>query len=75
MKAKVKSATHMRRAQLVAEAVAVLCPWCGEPQPAYGGSEFWTHEDFERAGALGRHSCVSCEEPILISTDSKVAFR
>ena len=63
-----------RRAQLVAEAVAVLCPFCEEVQPAYGGSEFWTQEDFARVKGPVR-KCVSCEERILISSDSKVGFQ
>lgn len=62
-----------RRAQLVAEAVAVLCPYCGEAQPAYGGSEFWTQEDFGKAHGIAE--CVSCEKRLLISTDSKVGFQ
>ena len=62
-----------RRAQLIAEAVAVICPACGEPQPAYGGSEFWTHEDF--AKNHGTRPCASCDEPLIIETDSKVSFK
>lgn len=63
----------IRRAQLVAEAVVVLCPFCAEVQPAYGGSEFWTREDFARAKGPVR-KCVSCEKRIHISSDSKVSF-
>jgi len=63
----------IRRAQLVAEAVAVLCPFCAEVQPAYGGSEFWTREDFARVKGPVRE-CVSCDKRILISSDSKVGF-
>jgi predicted RNA-binding Zn-ribbon protein involved in translation (DUF1610 family) len=62
-----------RRAQLIAEAVAVVCPACGEVQPAYGGSEFWTHEDFARVTKV--RPCVSCDVPLIIQTDSKVVFR
>lgn len=36
-----------RVAQLVAEAVTVLCPECGEPQPnPENGSHLWTLDHF-----------------------------
>lgn len=63
-----------RRAQLLAEAVAVLCPACSEPQPSPdNGSEFWTAEDFARGH--GTRPCASCDQPLIIETDSKVSFR
>lgn len=69
----------MKRAQLVAEAVAVLCPECGEPQPNRDGSEMWTLEDFRtRALAPGARSavaCVACDVRFLMASDTKVMFR
>lgn len=73
----------MRRAQLVADAVAVLCPYCGEPQPnPRDGSEQWTLENFRarttkrgRPIVAGRRTCVSCEAPMIIGPDTKVQFR
>ena len=62
-----------RKAQLVAEAVTVVCPFCGEPQPGVNGSEYWTHEDFAKLS--GRRKCSSCDEEITVVTDSKVQFR
>lgn len=67
-----------RRAQLVADAVNVCCPWCGEPQPnGNDGSEQWTSKDIGdtieglRAGIL---TCVSCDKAFLLTSDSKVQF-
>lgn len=65
-----------RRAQLIAEAVSVCCPYCGEPQPSRNGSEMWTHEDFAVAALVsGKKNCVSCDAPMLILGDSKAQFR
>lgn len=65
---------RLRRCQLVAEAVAVLCPFCGEPQPNKDdGSEQWTQENFTKV--KGRCACVSCDMQFVLSTDSKVQFR
>ncbi len=61
----------MRKCQLVAEVVAVLCPNCGETQPNRDGSEMWTAEDF-KGNTLKQ--CVSCDKPILIAHESKVRF-
>lgn len=80
----------MKRAQLVAEAVVVLCPECGEAQPNQDGSEMWTLEDFKRrderlatgprGGALKQprsssFTCVSCDVRFLLTGDTKVQFR
>ena len=62
-----------RRAQLVAEAVSVQCPYCGEPQPNQNGSEMWIPEDFAKKS--GVFECVGCEEKVLIVGDSKVQYR
>lgn len=62
----------IRTAQLVAEAVAVLCPICAETQPAPGGSEFWTAEDFIKGS--GRRECVGCEATINIQPLTTVRF-
>lgn len=63
---------RIKRAQLVAEAVCVLCPHCGEPQPSRNGSEMWTHEDF--LGGATTRECVSCDGPMIVSPDPKVQF-
>ncbi len=76
----------MKRAQLIAEAVAVLCPFCGDAQPNQGGSEMWTLEDF-RVRAIDRSTtrlkndlpayftCVSCDARFILASDTKVMFR
>ena len=61
-----------RRVQIVAESVAVLCPFCGDAQPNQDGCEMWIPEDFQKHG--GKRACVSCMEPILIMHDTKVQF-
>lgn len=80
----------IRRAQLVAEAVAVLCPHCGTPQPnPQDGSEQWTSENFKklatatlrspishrRVPASLQRTCVSCDEPMYVFSDTKVQFQ
>lgn len=63
---------RIRTAQLVAEAVAVLCPICAETQPAPGGSEFWTAEDFIKGA--GRRECSGCGAAINIQPLTTVRF-
>ena len=61
--------------QLVAEAVAVLCPKCGEPQPnPVDGSEQWSVSDFARI-ASPRRVCVSCDAEMFVWITSKVMFQ
>ena len=62
-----------RRATIIAEAVAVACPHCGEYQPAPGGSEFVTIEELERM--TGRRHCVSCDKPMQIGAHSRAVIR
>lgn len=63
-----------RRAVLAVEAVSVLCPYCGEPQPSPdNGSDMWTRMDFEKRS--GMRECTACDKRMLISSDSKAAFR
>lgn len=65
-----------RRAQILAEAVTVLCPECEAAQPAFGGSEFWTWEELEKATSIGPvRPCVSCDVSLIFGADSKVSFR
>jgi predicted RNA-binding Zn-ribbon protein involved in translation (DUF1610 family) len=61
-----------KRAQLLAEAVSVLCPACGEPQPNHEGSEMWIRQDFERAKAV--RPCVACDVPLLVSANPTARF-
>jgi hypothetical protein len=70
----IEAKTRIRRAQLVAEAVSVCCPRCGDAQPNKNGSELWTSEDFMNLEG-GIRPCVSCEERMLIVSDSKVMFQ
>jgi len=42
-----------RRCLIVAEAVAVGCPYCGDLQPNADGSEMWLRSDFDRPGERG----------------------
>lgn len=62
----------MKRAKLIAEAVSVTCPECGEPQPNKDDSEMWTPEDFK--GAQGKRQCVSCDAMMIVSHETKVHF-
>lgn len=64
----------MKRAQLVADAVAVLCPECAEPQPnKRDGSEQWTKENF--IGVSATFKCVACDARFMLTDDTKVMFR
>ncbi len=72
----------MKRARLIADAVAVLCPLCGEPQPTFAGSEQWLLEDFAKAHTRKHHqvsgptmTCVSCDGRFILAPDAKVMFR
>jgi hypothetical protein len=63
----------MKRAQLMADAVAVVCPHCGEPQPnPSDGSEQWTLDDFVKAPPT--KACVACDKVMLVGCDRKVQF-
>lgn len=50
--------------QVIAEAVAVICPFCGADQPSPDGEDTWTPD--ELAAHQGKRDCVSCDEPISI---------
>ncbi len=64
----------MKRAQLVAEAVAVRCPFCAEPQPnKRDGSKQWTKEHF--IGVSQTLTCVACDVRFMLTNDTKVMFR
>jgi len=70
-----RSAMHkprLRRCQLLAEAVSVCCPFCGDAQPNKDGSEMWTRGDFEYK--TGVRACVSCDREVLIDYDPKASF-
>lgn len=55
-----------KRAQLIAAAVAVICPRCNQPQPDPStGSDMWEpHQIEERRGKPG--TCTSCGKPFYI---------
>jgi len=61
-----------KRAQLIVDAFAVCCPYCGEPQPCANGSELWTRDDFR--GKAGERECVSCGETMSLNVHSRVQF-
>lgn len=64
----------MQRAILCCEAVSVVCPYCGEPQPSPdNGSDMWTRENFKAKS--GVFACTACDERLLISPDPKAMFR
>lgn len=67
----------MRRknAQLVAEAVSVVCPHCSAdvPDPDHG-SLFWTKEQIARNGGLWLAVCTACDGPIRIVSGNKARF-
>lgn len=63
----------VRTAVLVAAAVEVQCPECGEPQPnPDDGSFLWSH--FLVAQAIGTRTCTACDQPLRVTTSNKVAF-
>lgn len=60
-----------RLALIVAAAVEVHCPYCQEPQPSPdNGSDMWYPHQVE--AKQGPATCVSCDEPFIIATQSKV---
>lgn len=61
-----------RVAQLVAEAVAVLCPYCGEPQANKDGSQLWLK--FEVKDADSTVVCQSCDAEMYVFNSKKVKF-
>lgn len=70
-----KSSTNCRPAQLVADAVSVLCPYCGEPQPnPKDGSEQWEKGHFRATNDEPRRKCVSCDEEMFIFSRQEVQF-
>ena len=72
MKVKKTALSGARKALLIAESVAVLCPHCSEPQPDGTGSELWTPESFIHTTA--KRACVSCDEPFILAHERKVMF-
>lgn len=73
MKIKKQPLNRICRAQLLCEAVSVVCPFCGECQPDKNGSELWTSESFLHK--QGKFACVSCDKVILISSEPKALFK
>ena len=64
--------TRLRPVCVIAAAVNVLCPHCGEDVPSPdGGSLMWTLEE-DRAGFNGaRRQCNGCEEWFIMSLPSR----
>lgn len=70
-----KPRARTRPAQLVADAVSVLCPSCGEPQPnSRDGSEQWEIADFKAVADKSPIACVSCDAPMFVWSTPKVMF-
>jgi len=70
-----QSSTSIRPAQLVADAVSVLCPYCGEPQPnPRDGSEQWEKGDFRAVNDAPRSKCGSCDKEMFIFSQQEAAF-
>jgi DNA-directed RNA polymerase subunit RPC12/RpoP len=63
-----------RNAIIIAVALEVHCPYCGEPQPAPGGSEMWEPREVEKYAELesGESVCVSCDKPFKLMRQSRV---
>jgi hypothetical protein len=60
-----------RRARLVASAVSVLCPGCGEPQPAPdNGSDMWMAHQLVNGPLV----CVACKSPFNLAVRTKIAL-
>lgn len=60
----------VKKAQLIAAAIAVICPSCKEPQPAPdNGSDLWEPFHIELALGKQRH-CTneSCKKPYYLPT-------
>lgn len=65
---------YTKVATLVAEAVNVCCPHCGEPQPdPDNASHMWTHAQVARVNGT-RRTCTACDEPMLVQTQRKVVW-
>lgn len=63
----------MKIAQLIAEAVSVICPACGECLSNKRGSEMWVPEDFDNLDG-NVQKCSSCDVNLFISHSNKVQF-
>lgn len=60
-----------KHAQIVAALLEVHCPHCGDPQPAPdNGSHAWT--PLEVSMNQTERTCVACDEPFVLSAQSKV---
>lgn len=67
----------IRPAQLVADAVAVLCPYCGEPQPnPKDGSDLWEQSHFRAIAKedSGKRQCAACDATMHVWSTPKVMF-
>lgn len=63
-----------RLAILSASTVEVLCPECSAQQPAPdNGSDMWTPEQI-RAASARKWACVSCDAPLLLTTQNRVGL-
>lgn len=61
-----------RAARIVAPAVEVQCPHCGEPQPSPGnGSHIWLPSEVSKR--QGSRTCVSCDEAFELHAQSRVS--
>ena len=78
----------LRPAQIQAETVVVLCPYCSEPQPNADGSDMWTKEEVTKEATKvssqgknpsgevkSKRTCVSCDEQFFFFDQNKVVFK
>lgn len=65
----------MRRAQIIACAVEVLCPHCGgsQPNPDHGAFAWLPDEVRKEAAERDKRVCVECDETFLLVAENRVS--
>lgn len=64
---------HKRNAIIVAAAVEVHCPHCGDPQPSPGnGSFMW--EPHEVTAQQGDRVCNACDHPFRLIAQNRMSL-
>jgi len=66
----VRSKSKVRNARLLAEAVEILCPYCGGTFPYTDGSMFWTVVELQLHQGIKK--CVECDEEFRVAVFDKV---
>jgi hypothetical protein len=65
-----KEAMAPRSAQIVAEKVQLVCPYCGETIPNKDGTDDWSKDDLLEFDTTKR-KCSGCDKDILVMTHQK----